>query len=180
MRKPTPVQRKALLEYEDIIAFVEKKYDIDTRDYAGKHNGKGGESHFQKYERITGDVVSHLFYPDCSGRNGGKTVMRNGKKRPATEEEYRADFDLIHKQYQRYLKWCKKNPENEPPPYLDYWHWIIENQFDSPSEGTEQYWDLKDILEDETTPDWVKDITQKVYDEFKEYVDESGGIEVLV
>ena len=65
-------------------------------------------------------------------------------------------------------------------PYLDYWHWMIDNQFYELHNGSEQYWDIKGILEGESTPDWVREITQLVFDEFKEQLDENGGMEVYI
>jgi hypothetical protein len=183
MNKPKPVARKPILDYQDVINFIEEKYNIDTRDYEGLFGSQDKESHFNKYQRITGDKMP-VGYPDYSGDKSapdkGIRIWRNGKKVSGTKEEYDADFVLIHAQYQRYLKWCETNPENKPPEYLDYWHWMIENQFHDVENPCERYWSLQDILEDEESPDWVKDITQKVRDEFSEHLDESGGFEVYI
>ena len=84
---------------------------------------------------------------------------------------------MIHDHYKRYQEWTKQNPE---PPYLDYWHWLLDRCFSNIHNGSEAYWNVKEILEDEQTPDWVKDITQKVYDEFKDNLDESGCLKVLI
>ena len=63
----------------------------------------------------------------------------------------------------------------------DYWHWLIDNEFYNLSNGSEQYWNMKDILDDDDlAPDWVKKITQLFYDEFKDHLDEDGGMHVLV
>jgi hypothetical protein len=73
-----------------------------------------GEKHFDKYQRITGDKMpfGNGRYPDSSGK-GDKPwmVIREGKKVPATKEEYDADFKLIHEQYARYNKWKETNPD---------------------------------------------------------------------
>jgi hypothetical protein len=109
MDKPRPESRKPVLNYFKMISFVEQKYNIQTRDYLGLFGtkDKDRESHFEKYQRVTGDhQPNNGFYPDCSGEGDIPdclTVVRDGKRQKATQEEYDADFKLIHEQYQRYI-----------------------------------------------------------------------------
>lgn len=181
--KPKPKTRTPILDYHEVIDFIETKYEIQTRDYLNKF---GEEDHFDMYQRIMNDPMpfGNNIYPDESGKHLGFknewTIYRNGKRIEATKEEYEADFKLIHEQYERYNKWCDENPENKPPEYLDYWHWMIEHQWTELHNGSEQYWFLSEILEDEETPAWVKEITQLVYNEFKEHLDEYGGLGVYI
>lgn len=183
MEKPTLKQREPLMDYGEIITFVQDKYKIQVRDYKGLFGlAEGQESHFSEYCRVTGDKQPNDgYYPDYSGKGSNveerRTVVRNGKRIYGTQEEYDADFKLIHEQYQRYKDWCK---DNSPPEYLDYWHWLLDNSFPDVRNPCNQYWDLKGILDDEETPSWVKEITQKIYDEFKDNLDEDGGLEVLI
>jgi hypothetical protein len=107
--KPTPKERKPILDFHEVIRFIEKKHKIDVRDYAGKF--KGGSM--------------------------------------------------------------------DDKPYLDYWHWLIENHFYDVNNGCERHWDIKFILEGDG-PDWVKEITQLVYDEFKDNLDKDGGVDVNI
>lgn len=56
---------------------------------------------------------------------------------------------------------------------------MLDGQFEDIYNGSTVYWNLKEIL-DEENPEWVKEITQYVYNEFKEYLDEEGGFNVLI
>lgn len=53
-------------------------------------------------------------------------------------------------------------------PYLDFWHWLLDHDFVDMYNGSYQYLLVKEHLEDEETPPWVKEILQKIYDEFQE------------
>jgi hypothetical protein len=148
MDKPTKkVVKKPMLNYNDIIKFIEEKYNILTRDYACLYGSKikNKEGHYEKYQRITGDVAP--------------------KDNAVSSQEY----------YKRYKEWVKDNPE---PPYLDYWHWLLEHCFSDISNGTSAYFNVSEILEDDKTPDWVKEITKLIYDEFNDELDDDGGVEV--
>lgn len=184
MKKPVAIVRSPIIDYHEIIHYIEEKYKINVRDYSNLFQHQDKEGHFQKYQRLTGDVMPfNGRYPDVSGKQLGFenqwTIWRNNKRIEATKEEYDADFKLIHEHYQRYLKWSELNPENKPPEYLDYWHWMTEHHFHDVSNGTDTYWGLEDIL-DNDSPKWIKEITQLVYDEFKEQLDEDGGMEVYI
>jgi hypothetical protein len=189
MIKPIPKQIKApMLDYHDVIHFVEDKYKIETRDYANLFGKNGKVGHFGKYQEITGDKMpfGNGAYPDVSGKYQanwqepgyeGWTVIRNGKKVKATKDEYDADFKLIHDQFKRYQEWSKDNKE---PPYLDYWHWLLDHCFYEVSNPSSQYMNITEILKDKKTPSWVKEITQLIYDEFKDELDKDGGLEVWI
>jgi hypothetical protein len=189
MDKPTKkVVKNPMLNYSDIIDFIEEKYNIKTRDYAGLFGSKDKESHFNQYQRITEDKMpfGNGIYPDSSGKNKqewvedgyeGWTVFRNGQRIKATKEEYDDDYKLIHEQFQRYTEWSKTNPE---PPYLDYWHWLLGKCFSDITNDSSAYFNVKEILEDDETPKWVKEITQLIYDEFKDELDSEGGTEVWI
>jgi hypothetical protein len=75
------------------------------------------ESHFKAYQRLMNDPMpfGDNVYPDVSGLYHGFpdmwTVTRDGVFRAATEQEYKEDFKLIHKQYLRYQIWSIDNPE---------------------------------------------------------------------
>lgn len=169
MRKPHkkfPIE--ALYNYNEIINYIEKKYNINTREYGRDPN----ESHFEKYQRITGDkaIVSPIYHKDHY------QIYRDRKYITSTKEKYDEDFKFIYDQYKRYQEWCKKNPE---PPYLDYWHWLLENSFYSPQNGTKETIYVKEIL-DNDNPEWVKQITQMIYDEFSEDLNDDGSLNVWI
>ena len=181
MTKPTPRVRTPIMDFHEMIHFVEKKHNLKTRGYRGIGQAKA-EDHFASYCRITGDTQPNDGrYPDVSGVNGGETVVRNGKRRAATKVEYDADFKLIHEQYARYKVWAETNPE---PEYRDYWHWLLAEVFYDVHNPCEAYFPLKEILNDDDgdydAPHWVKEITQLIHDEFLGELDDEGGLEVEI
>jgi len=97
-------------------------------------------------------------------------------------------MDYIEKKYNFDMHdYAKKYSDKtaQDNPYLNYWHWLIGNCFYELSNGCERYWNILEILEgdpgyEHDTPDWVKEITQMVYDEFKDDLDKDGGIEVYI
>lgn len=173
-----------MLEYNRMVDVVEEKYGVDIRDYAGTFGSvkSGDAGHFDIYCRVANDPMpfGDGVYPDVSGLNHGFaekwTVTRDGVFRAATEEEYDADFKLIHEQYERYNKWVVDNPS---PPYLDYWHWAIENAFMEVSNGCDREWCMQEIVEDESNPDWVRNITQLFINEYKDELTD-GSVEVHI
>lgn len=75
-----------------------------------------GEDHFHYYQRIMNDPMPFGGqYPDV--RNQGKKpwtrITKEGKRIPATKEEYDNDFKLIHEHYERYNLWKKTNVDVE-------------------------------------------------------------------
>jgi len=100
MNKPVPYTREPIIEYWDLIRFIEQKYSINTDNY------------------FTGD-----------GRN-----------------------------------------------YESYWHWLLENEFEDDTYPVEKELYLSYILEGEDTPDWVKDITQLIFNEFGEHINNEGAL----
>lgn len=170
-----------MIDYNKMIETIESKHSVDVRDYAGLFSSKDNkEGHLKLYERVTGDFMpfGDNCYPDISGRNkGGYTVIRNGKRREATKDEYNEDFKKIHDQYQRYQLWSVENPQ---PPYLDYWHWLLENSLYGVVNGCKRFWDVKEIAEDKTNPAWVIEITNFIIEEFKENISEDGTLEIYI
>ncbi len=71
-----------------------------------------GESHFDYYQRIMKDPMPFDgHYPQSPNKN--LQIWRDGKYISATQEQYDADFKLIHEHYARYEKWKKTNPDVE-------------------------------------------------------------------
>ena len=182
MDKPIKIPRPSVMDYNEIIDFIEDKYKIQTRDYSYL---VGEEAHFDKYIREENDPMpfGKGVYPDVSGipkvlgKYDGWTVTRDGIKRNSTKKEYDEDFKLIHEQYKRYQLWSETNPE---PPYLDYWHWMYENHWPEVRSGSIEWYPILDIIENSETPEWVSEITQLVYDEFEDDLDDQGGFDVLI
>lgn len=178
MKKPTKhIVKQPMFEYDDVINYIEGKYGIKVRDYAGKYGNKGKESHFDEYQKLMKDPMpfGNGKYPDCPGTT--YRVYKDGKLVEGTKDEYDAQFKLIHAQYARYQEWCKTNPE---PPYLDYWHWLLDEHFYDMQNGCERQINVKEILEDDKSPSWVKEITQLIHTEFESDLDDEGCLTVWI
>ena len=162
--KPTAKIRKPIMDYHEMIHFVEKKYNFDVRDYAGKHKRQS------QWMTLTGKGLYN------APRNyAGNFYDRDNKK--VSEDDYKKAFEDYRADSNEFAEWNKLQGEL---PYLDYWHYLTDRCFSEINNGSTAYWDVKDILENEDAPIWVKEITQKVYDEFKDDLDEDGSIEVLI
>lgn len=165
---------KSSIEYSEIIKFIEDKYSIKTRDYAGSMR------HFNDYQKLNDDPVNPNGV-DCNGFelgfNSKYTIIRNGIRVPLDELESLEYVDSLYLHFERYKNWCKSNP---CPPRLDYWYWLLANHFCDVTNPCNRIWRLKEILDDDDTPNWVKKITQLVYDEFGEYCNKFGILNVLI
>jgi len=97
------------------------------------------------------------------------------------ETWYRAspkDYTPFQKEASVYFNVLKQ--EFDKLEYLNYWHWLKDNIFDLISNGCIEIWGVTNILEYDDTPMWVKEITQLVHDEFKEYLDEEGCLNIMI
>lgn len=180
MNKPTPKVRQPIMDYHEMIDFVEKKYEFDTRDYKGKHKL------YIPFEKETGINVYKC--PDVSGKQEGTYkgwmiyeggLIKGTRKIKATEKEYKEQFQEYYANCGQFEKW-KKDKGYGDIPYLDYWHWLMERCFQEVSNGSDNYFNVKEIIDDAETPEWVREITQKIYDEFKDSLDKNGGLEVHI
>lgn len=106
MKKPEYYSPEPVIDFFDIIRYVEEKYNIKTQDYANK-------------------------------------------------------FD--------------KDSHHDDRPYLNYWHYLLNNIFDPSkiSNGCTVDFPIYQLIIKESeytdnTPDWVMEISQLIYNEFKE------------
>ncbi len=168
-----------VLDYIHITDHIGEKYLIDFHDYRGL-GIKKAESHFDSYQRITGDKMPNG-YPDASGKKLGfkseYTIMREGKTIEATKEEYDADYKLIHEHFARYNKWSKNNPE---PFKLSYWNFLIGTCFEDVRNGSQEYFPIKEIVDDDSEEGWIREITGLFHREFEPVLDKDGGAKVYV
>lgn len=95
MKKPQP-KTVSQLDFSECTAFIEKKYNIDTRDFAGSHSDFGNwcKAHNEKQTTCA---------PKCSA------------------EEMRQHQE----QYARYNAGIASGAWKELP-YQDFWHWLLE------------------------------------------------------
>jgi len=75
------------------------------------------------------------------------------------------------------LAWSQNHPA---PEYLNYWHWLLDNHFIEFNNSCVRYLPVKDILNDAETPGWAEEITQKIFDEFQDVLDASGGLKIKI
>lgn len=155
MKKPVKIDQNPLYDYNEVVEFIEDKYNIKTRDYSASSN------HFPNWLKLMNEKAP--VYPISP--NYVYQVMIDGEMVKITKEEYDARFDEIHKQFARYMEWCKANPE---PPYHDFWHWLTDNDFQDINNGCKATLCVKYWLENLEEDDWKRKILQLIYDEFHE------------
>jgi len=122
MQKPVPHAREPILDYHEIMHYLEAKYKFQSRDYANSH------PHFSKWAK-------------AKGYNGKDPEGKALNSSQIWYAEYMAD--------------PKGNAEC--PPYLDFWHWLIDQFFDFHN-GCEQTLFVAQWLQDETNPAFVNTI----------------------
>lgn len=75
LKKPTPKPRKALYDYSEVISYIERKYKIDTRDYAGRWK----ETDSVKREAIPYQDFWHWVVDHNEVHNGCDIVLDSGQ-----------------------------------------------------------------------------------------------------
>ena len=133
-------------DYNELIDFIEKKHNIDTRDYA-----RGFSSSV--------DIIKK--YNEMMGR----TIITNSTQ--FSTDEYRA-----FKQWREEQGWKEK-------PYLDFWHWFLEQHGTLIAQvqtlGKIPSLKLLDFHE-HRIPDWVREILTLIEADFLE----EGEDDILV
>ena len=114
--------------------------------------------------------MSELIKP--TAKNVEKQALNYLDAMSYINKKYGIEVRDYHKTY--------KDPTGATHEYLDYWHWITDHSMTEVRNDTYDYWNLKDILDSETAPHWVKEITQLCYDEFEDELDKDGGVEVWI
>lgn len=167
MEKPKPIQRKPVLMFYDMVNYIEEKYNCNLRDYLNcKENGG-------KY--CNGDYPNVAW---CKKHGFDYTVFEGTYKYPNEDPKIQK---IIENRIELNNLFSKSNDRYEfERPFLDYWHFLLSNQLIVENNPTEEYWNLKEIIKNEENEDWVIEITKLFYEEFKEYLDEDGGLNVLI
>lgn len=183
MEKPTLVYEKPSLVYDEVIAYIEYKYNINTYDYAKKFDSSDFEKETGlnpwKCPNISGKYVEEWQEDGYEGwtiYEGSLLTGNSGKKIKATKEQYEAQFQEYYEVCRLFEQWKKDN--NISDEYLNFWHWMIDYWCEEVSEGVVQLWDIKNIISSNTTPIWVKEITQYILDEFGEYLEDDKYLRV--
>jgi hypothetical protein len=90
--------------YDDSLSIL-KKEKVFPEDWID------GESHYDYYQRKTGDYLT--VGADMSGNGDKKWRVweKDGEKREATEEEYNQVLESMNRHHSRYRGWKTKNPD---------------------------------------------------------------------
>lgn len=89
-------------------------------------------------------------------------------------------YNINTRDYKGTINHIENEKGNEVPEYLDYWLWLNTYEFQDTEIGKKSYWDVKGIMQDDSTPEWVSEITQLIHKEFKSRLDSEGGLFVLI
>ncbi len=133
------------VDYHELIKHVEKKYGINTRDYAGRWSTKGKEE-------------KELLRKEWLNLNGysGKEYVLN-KPEGSDRDWQKGSYELsLRVEINSKRKGFDKELEDKYP-YLDYWH----THCDEVNKGGVNYLDLSD----EGKPKWVCEINKMIRDE---------------
>jgi hypothetical protein len=166
MEKPTMKQRAEVLDYHEMINYIEKKHNIDVRDYAGRDNRR------KEHQKITG--ISVYESPQHYGGNYYAWIDGNHKK--VDKKTHDEQWEIHKKNNKAFAEWDK---EQGVLPYLDFWHWMTDKHFYEVHNGQTTSLNPSIILK-EDNPEWVQEIAQMIQDDFGELADKDGDIMVLI
>jgi hypothetical protein len=155
--KPSLQVSEPYYDYHAVIDYIEDKYKIKTRDYHNSHN------HFDTWLKIVGEEKP--VYPTTP--HMVRQVLIDGVQTEISEEEYTRRFKIIHDQYARYKAWEELNP---CPPYLDFWHWLVEGPASEVHNGSYFYMNPRKLIK-EGHQDWICEILELINKEFAQDYD---------
>ena len=120
MQKPTKRHHtQEMLSYGEVIVYVESEHGINVRDYRNQL-------------KTNSDLVNRY------------------NEKVSKDKKITGDTQYSSQTYQNFEKWLQENnlPSSQKGdiPYLDYWHWVLHNQFEG-VKGNEQYLGLRGILD---------------------------------
>jgi hypothetical protein len=131
---------KPAIDFMRFMDGLEKKYNFDHRDCASKY----------KWIAERRDEL-------C--KEWGIDYNVWGKIKPSDMNEREKQFYEVYK--------AEVTDEKKQPPYQDFWHWLLDNDFVELHRGgfnNISFWNL----EEGNTPDWVKKVLQLILDEVKD------------
>ena len=156
MVKPKKKSREAF-DFHQVIRHIEEKYKFDHRDVL--NSSKTSYDITVRYNKETGSNI-------------------NGNTQFSSPE------------YKAFLAWVAAGPSGEKKgilnliekvPYLDFWHWLLEECFFECHNGCYESLPVKSTVDKvQEAPDWVKTIFGYLETEFGEDADEDGYISVWI
>lgn len=147
MEKPI-CSEKGSYDYNEIIHYIEWKYDIEVRNYYRYELFKV----FREEKQLPRLIHPYIFLKTIAEK------MDHIQER----DQYNASF---LKQKEAFETWKKENNRYDPV-YRDFWHWILK-EYDIENRETITF-TLQSHLEDEDTPEWVLTILRLIQAEFPE------------
>lgn len=151
MTKPKAKQRDPILDYHEMIEFLEEKYNFQSRDYLNSL-----QKNHQIYLKWIGDN-----YPGFSHVMDAPEGSKKDWPKDSPEMAKRIEINTAYNEY------IRKNKDLEVP-YLDFWHIHCDSLTGN---GSELYICL-DIEEYQTKDKWCAPILEYIKAEFAEYVEE--------
>lgn len=147
--------------YNDIIDYIERKYNIDTRDYYNR---------YKNFPIVTKDVCERL------GVNS-EDLEEDLSKAEKDDLEVKRKLDARRK-----VNECRAQIMDAKYPYCDFWHQYCDKISGNGSWLYLTFDCLFDNEEDsgEEVPKWQKEILQLIYNEFKEELEDNEYLKVWV
>lgn len=160
LEKPTP-RTLLYLEYNKCAAYIEAKYGISTRDYAGNAawTTRRQEIIAQVYAEVGEELGLETRLIDAVANRETHFVPLDAETRAKTTGLFRLANPRIKQAVDRELP-----PE---PPHQDFWHWIDEIY---ESTNGDYFILYREDLDD--AEDWQKAIGTLFFDEFAPDADE--------
>lgn len=154
MSKPTKYQHEPCYDYHKAIKWIEDKYEIEVRNYARSLLMK-------EYRHLHNIAEPKRPLP----------ITINEYNDPKLREEYNQRqtqyIEMYQLQRRNFEEWRKSNDIPEPE-YLDFWHWFLDIHDSLIHNGCFVNFGVRDGIESEDTPDWVREILKFIYNEFQE------------
>ena len=178
MEKPRPtIVTQSQLDWHEVQGYIEDKYDIDIRGY-----GKPKNPHQIFESEGNGNVYAS---PQNYGGKYYAWIDGKGEKVEVTKDIYDEELVKYSTLNKKFAEW-KKETYGEEPPYMDFWHYLIECNNDV-SHGSfvtipkvEYKCPNSEIGKGTEWEGWVQKITDLIFEEFGEYADDEYGLEVWV
>ena len=148
------------VDYSELISLIEKKHNINTRDYAGKHSEEGRK----KAEAFKSQWMKDNGYE-------GKEYVLDVPKGNAPNDDWPKDSPEMKLRIEINSKYREvEREEGEKVPYLDFWH----QHCDEINRGGVNYmylsteeWDIDETLPPEYQ-NWYAEICEMIKEEVKD------------
>jgi len=150
-----PAKGERTYDYFEVMDYIDEKYNIDSRNY-------GNTRLLRKFRQQKG--FKKLQKPRISWEDYGDAIEKR-----AYEENVHVYQQEMKKQQEAFNLWKEEN-EIGREEYLDFWHWLIDEFDEGIYSGSIIQFPVKEYLEHQETPTFVKEILQLLYAEYQEEI----------